>query len=70
MKLMDEAIDYLLFKGVSSIRKHQETVDIVLNYAFTSPMKRESDRMIIVTRAMFESALSQTLENERREGNK
>ena len=65
--LMEESIDYLLAEGVTSIRKHQEVIDAVLNFAFSTAMKREEDGIIFVTREMFEVAVEQVMENDKRE---
>lgn len=67
LSMMDEAVEYLLTKGVTSIRKHQEMVDTVLNFAFSSAMKRDEDGIMLVTEEMFETAVGRILENDRRE---
>ena len=68
--LMEESVDYLLAEGVTSIRKHQEVIDAVLNFAFSTAMKREEDGIIFVTREMFEAAVDRVMESDKREDTK
>ncbi len=69
-KLMNETVDLLIEKGVSSIRKHQEVVESVINRAFTVAVESAKRRTVSATREMFDEAVAEIIgvDNRRKAG--
>lgn len=55
-ELMNESIDNLINKEITSIRKHQQLIESVMASALDEAFNQDSDEPIRVTRAMFETA--------------
>ena len=54
--LMDQSIDNLVQKSVTSLRKHQQLIENVLGLALHEALNRESGESVSVTKEMFDRA--------------
>ncbi len=55
-ELMDRHIDHLVLHNVTSLRKHQQLIEAVLENALNTALVQESDEVVEVTEAMFHDA--------------
>ncbi|MCD8005941.1 MAG: ATP-binding protein [Oscillospiraceae bacterium] len=55
-ELMDKHIDSLVKHGITSLRKHQQMIDTVIENAFKHALTQEEDGIILTTEEMFADA--------------
>ena len=65
-ELMNEQIDEMITKGITSIRKHQEVAESVLNKAFNYAMQCDETEKAKTTRVMFQEAVNEVAGGEKR----
>lgn len=59
--LMDKHIDNLISRGITSLRKHQQMIEAVLENALNIALIQDSEEVVAVTEAMFVSAVNAVL---------
>ena len=62
--LLDNAIEKLIENNVTSLRKHQQLVEAVINNALHVAMEQPGEEQVSVTKTMFIKAMNDVMESE------
>ena len=55
-EIMFDHVDHLVNCSITSLRKHQQMVEIALNYALETSLDQENNTHVLVTEEMFSDA--------------